>query len=711
MRQDAIYDTDTNSEVSETSSFGFVRYFNAESSESFIDHGENIEQDNNEKEIQNTPSKLTLAVVNQISGESGSSFETTTRPYMACEDLVNIDESTEIDLLNTNKYIPKERHSLPSKFVGNKFNKSSMTMVYIPHWSNSDSNLAKSLSKSDSSDEETTTTHSSSIDVPINPIIVPDSIVAEILYNFDDNNTNKSVLKPPTMFRNDSLGSTSSLNETKTENKKSITASLSNLSLQYANINFRKHSINSDKPKRLSRTPDKSETNLNDEEIFVSCLEPTKIENLVYDATKHSLSRKKNIDSDKTNEVEEEVIHKTVLPQLKSNKPAVLPKPTEYKSKKDINLKRRSKSKSSEREIDNDFKPRIIYYHKKPETDQRDILEVATNEEIVLPTIEKSLDTQQLPTQDPIIVQKELELFHKLTGRNNEKDYSRPGSSKEKFSLELPSNKRRSSHDDASPILPRREFDRFRRRSSHEDQLPNLPQNKSKKESSLRKCVSYHYLQIGRRPSCTYSPFCRCCTEPCFSRRSSDSGMAGSCTLNSPDLANTNDENDIRFPARDHYSLVDMPITYQDLDARNVVSYSEMEARDFEAQCRCTSPFGSTPRTSCQASTSDNVTVETHDLSSTSVTSSCSDMSPFPFPQPWESENQIHEKIMSVKSQQNTSSIKSKSCGNFAVEENREQEVFRSGLYAHWWMKAKLPVSVIKGIVEEKNSSTAGKGF
>lgn len=569
QRQNAVDDSET--ETDTVSSFGFVRYFD-ESTDSVIDHEAMPEIVEPPKE------KLTLAVINQISESSGSSFETTTRPYMACEDLVNIDETTEIELLSANRFVPKERHSMPTKFVGNKFNKSSMTMVYIPHWSNSESNIAKS-SRSSGSD---TTTHSSSVDIPANPIPVPDALVAEILYNFDGD-----VVKPPTLFRNDS----------------------DPLPLQFANVGFRQHSIDSDKPKPFEKS--------------ISSTLPR-------DSMKTNLaiakSKQASDDAWEKSEVsEEEILHKY---EERFKRLGLYDVETEEDCPKSTGV-RGSILKNKDDDIPN--------------------------------------ENVDIPPEDPGASMNFLEIEPRRS--NDEKRFGIVAASEESIAPEAPVK---------PPLLPKPDL---KRRSSQDQKEPKPKDNKS---NPLRKCVSYHYLQIGSKHESCALPYCRCCTEPCFSRRSSDSGMAGSCTLNSPELAAGRES-------------VTIPNLGSIGDLRNV-SFSEMEAKEFEAQCRCTSPFGSTPRTSCQASTSDNVVVNT--------ASSCSDA---PIPAPWESVNQIHEKIMSVKSQ--SRKPKSKSCDNLQAAE-RGPEVFRSGLYAHWWMKARLPLSVIKGIVEESaNSSTAGKGL
>ncbi|XP_017780992.1 PREDICTED: uncharacterized protein LOC108565852 [Nicrophorus vespilloides] len=143
------------------------------------------------------------------------------------------------------------------------------------------------------------------------------------------------------------------------------------------------------------------------------------------------------------------------------------------------------------------------------------------------------------------------------------------------------------------------------------------------------------------------------------SPRSSDSGMAGSCTLNS------------EFPARCSTEMAN----------RNIISLMET----YEAQCRCTSPFGSTPRTSADVP----VIHSTH----TSVTSA---EIPTKLPTPWESENQIHSKFSELQHSKSMGAIVT------APEEKPERgEVYKSGLYAHWWLKAKIPAEVVKGIYEE----------
>lgn len=117
--------------------------------------------------------------------------------HMACEDLVNLEDSTQIKFPLEKRPTLDERHSMPTLFVGNRFNSSTTTEVYIPSYSdkkhvkqliensNNDQRDSKGSRESRGSAESlSTTTHSSSIDLPA---IVPasDQLTAELLYNFD----------------------------------------------------------------------------------------------------------------------------------------------------------------------------------------------------------------------------------------------------------------------------------------------------------------------------------------------------------------------------------------------------------------------------------------------------------------------------------------------------------------------------------------------
>lgn len=127
---------------------------------------------------------------------------------------------------------------------------------------------------------------------------------------------------------------------------------------------------------------------------------------------------------------------------------------------------------------------------------------------------------------------------------------------------------------------------------------------------------------------------CECCNRStCHSPRSSDSGVVGSCNLASPELnmsenigslsaGNDSDCQDKSLNRLKGYRANKSRGGY-DIEHRKELTLSEIEAATYEDQCRCTSPFGSTARTSCETSvTSENVSLDVFDnMSHTSLTS------------------------------------------------------------------------------------------
>lgn len=133
------------------------------------------------------------------------------RGNMGMEDLVNMDES--IAIKNIKPTPIDERHSMPPLFVGNRFNCSSLTEVFIPSY-RTDSIECDNKSTNDLFNDDndcrpnqrisTTSTHSSSVDIP--PIVpAPDQLSIELLYNPNGSSTRSNseqhlVIKPPSMF-------------------------------------------------------------------------------------------------------------------------------------------------------------------------------------------------------------------------------------------------------------------------------------------------------------------------------------------------------------------------------------------------------------------------------------------------------------------------------------------------------------------------------
>lgn len=148
------------------------------------------------------------------------------RLNMACEDLVNLDDSMELkrrkNPLNQES-LADERHSMPNLLVGNRFNCSSLTEVFIPSYHHGrDRKQCDEKSDNRNSDTSTTTTHSSSLDIPA-LIPAPDQLLTELLYNAEElpplptesdlrmkkisassriseRSSHGSVIKPPSMF-------------------------------------------------------------------------------------------------------------------------------------------------------------------------------------------------------------------------------------------------------------------------------------------------------------------------------------------------------------------------------------------------------------------------------------------------------------------------------------------------------------------------------
>ncbi|KAG5898986.1 hypothetical protein JTB14_004705 [Gonioctena quinquepunctata] len=257
----------------------------------------------------------------------------------------------------------------------------------------------------------------------------------------------------------------------------------------------------------------------------------------------------------------------------------------------------------------------------------------------------------------------------------------------------------------------------FRKHSINSDKPRRRSSLQFNPSKDLKKCVSSQYIKMSNQATTSQQSFCRCCIDCCHSPRSSDSGMAGSYTLNSPDSANANENFPSSEQIRASMDMANLFHKYSDLpsDKREMISLSEIEARDFESECPCTSPFGSTPRTSGQDSTPENVLTGSHDSLRTSVTSSI-DINP----KMWGSQPKLHSKLyIAPLTMSDSGPQKSQSAGcllddpvqNEAEGQEENPALYRSGLYAHWWLKAKIPASVVKGIYLDTRSPTTGKGM
>ncbi|XP_055632371.1 uncharacterized protein LOC129772875 isoform X2 [Toxorhynchites rutilus septentrionalis] len=196
--------------------------------------------------VHTTTARLLLGEMKQQCSEQSqiSSFEhRVDQGRMACEDLVNLDDSMKIKYSLQQKPIIEERHSMPTLFVGNRFASSSVTEIYIPSWKDRQEAQQQQKSVEAPAPVDRTSVHSSSLDIPASEatLSVPDHITAELLYNFYSSSPEHSssltstcnILTPPQEFRTEghSIGCLS----------REVTP-------------FRKHSINSDKKLLLNQS-------------------------------------------------------------------------------------------------------------------------------------------------------------------------------------------------------------------------------------------------------------------------------------------------------------------------------------------------------------------------------------------------------------------------------------------------------------------------
>lgn len=123
--------------------------------------------------------------------------------YLACENLAELSDETKIKNSNSQMAIsPPERHSMPNMFVGNRFNRSSKTAVYVPSWKDRQDMQNQSVDVAESCDNAAAAAaeeeiHSSCLDLPASCRDAPDKLTAELLYNFEDSD----VIAPPSMYK------------------------------------------------------------------------------------------------------------------------------------------------------------------------------------------------------------------------------------------------------------------------------------------------------------------------------------------------------------------------------------------------------------------------------------------------------------------------------------------------------------------------------
>ncbi|XP_075153619.1 rho-type guanine nucleotide exchange factor isoform X1 [Haematobia irritans] len=127
--------------------------------------------------------------------------------YIACENLADLCDEAKIKASTSQLAIsPTERHSMPNMFVGNRFNRSSKTAVYVPSWQDRNDKLNQSADGVENSQDLVDgEIHASTLDLPAMCREAPDKLQAELLYNFNDNLDNVEVndlIAPPSMYKN-----------------------------------------------------------------------------------------------------------------------------------------------------------------------------------------------------------------------------------------------------------------------------------------------------------------------------------------------------------------------------------------------------------------------------------------------------------------------------------------------------------------------------
>lgn len=186
------------------SSFCFVTECDSPTRESFMigstptRYVDNGRKDSGDNVIHLTTAKMNLLEIKQKSEQSQtSSFEHKLSGggwnNMACEDLLNIDDSMKVHNGNVKqKPFQEKHHSMPVQFVGNRFNQSSLTEIYIPSCKGNVENVVKNQlatpCNSFEDDEARKSTHSSSVRIQERremTIDAPDQLTAEILYNLE----------------------------------------------------------------------------------------------------------------------------------------------------------------------------------------------------------------------------------------------------------------------------------------------------------------------------------------------------------------------------------------------------------------------------------------------------------------------------------------------------------------------------------------------
>lgn len=217
-----------------------------------------------------------------------------------------------------------------------------------------------------------------------------------------------------------------------------------------------------------------------------------------------------------------------------------------------------------------------------------------------------------------------------------------------------------------------------------------------------------HQQQLRNENNDTSNSKCKCCeSSQCPSPRSSDSGMAGSCTITSPDP-----------PHGNYYAGEDL--------AMSATSNSDLNVSDltrFDVCGMFRAKFLTPEATQDLIDNTDSVEQFHHRQQHNALTSPIATIKGAPISTLTTAELQISVTSTTIDSVASSSShqLMTNSQANMqfssslddivspATANTADGQLFRSGMYAHWWKKEKLPPAVVRGIAKALQSPQLSK--
>ncbi|XP_055371064.1 uncharacterized protein LOC129605372 isoform X1 [Condylostylus longicornis] len=607
-----------------------------------------------------------------------SSFDArTSRELLACENLTDLNDETQFKskFLNakTTSFdtVGERSRSMPNYLVGNRFNHSDSTAVYIPTWRDCETQNQSvdhddkvkrnchTIDKESYAEEHLNSSpmlvkeneiHSSSIDLPaIMP--APDKISAELLYNLDGSMTS--------LHR-----SSSHLFVEDSKNKLLDNRQSQGINLSREASPFKNHSLNSDK--RIKSTQNISESKYLSSGRWKE-LEEIDFEKLERDCEEleNYLLMDKRYPSPRTSQM-----HKFISSNIQNKK-------------KGNNLPSHITEESDTSKSDFDTFPRKYEFP------------VKNNDNFL---------NREIPEENP---------------ESNLKKSSETKNEGKECESNITVLQKAASFDVKEKILRPNEHKKF------EHQLQQNASTSSSGANPIRRCISYQYISMGlnlqnnsnipgsmhgdgdsskniEKPNNTHQKFtksqpgtkCKCCeSSQCPSPRSSDSGMAGSCTIASPE--------NFKYPEEYYYpfntDIVDDILENKGNELQQSQSVSNIPAK-FDVCGMFRNKFLTQSQEQAILANQEeqnNTDRKSRDISKSNVTHNVirgrsveSICKPMPL--------KIHTQSVRVKEPRVTQTEQS---------EVEKIGVFKTGLYAHWWKKENLPIAVIRGILSAKESS------